>query len=69
MKIGKLGIIKVEVRMLKIDILGLRETRSRDMTQYTSDEFSVMSTGGEAAKRGEIILNEAWSKRIVSIVP
>lgn len=69
MKIKKLENIKIKMRKKNIDILGLTETGAKDISQYRSEELTIVSTGGEDSKGSAVVLNETWSKRIVSIIP
>ena len=56
---GKLENIKQEMRRMKINILGLSEMRWQGAGKITSDEFTIVYSGGDSHQRGVGILIDA----------
>ena len=56
---GKLENIKQDMRRMKINILGLSEVRWQGAGKITSDEFTIVYSGGDSHQRGIGILTDA----------
>jgi len=69
LKTGKLENIKIEIKRLDIDILGLCKTRWPDNVDFWSDDIIVNhtnSTKGQACVG--IALNKKWGTRVTNVV-
>jgi exonuclease III len=69
LKRGKLRNVKVEMRRMKINILGLSEVRWRDGGDFMSDDVRVIYAGGEESQRGvAVLLDSDTAKRVTKIM-
>ncbi|XP_060882053.1 craniofacial development protein 2-like [Metopolophium dirhodum] len=69
LKTGKLENIKIEMKRLDIDILGLCEIRWPDNGDFWSDDIRVIHTNSTRGQAGVgIALNKKWGKRVTNVV-
>jgi len=62
---GKLENIKLEMKRLNIDILGMSETKWKEEGDFWSDDYRVIYSGDKNSNTGVgIILSKEWGKRI-----
>jgi len=65
----KLENLKIEMKHLKIDILGISEMRWNGQKDLTSDDYRVINSGVDIGKNGVgIILNTKWANCVKSYI-
>ena len=65
---GKLDNLKLEMKRLKVNVLGVCETRwtSKGQNDFQSDDYRVIHSGGESHERGVgIILDKERAKCVL----
>jgi len=65
---GKLENIKVEMKRLNIDILGVSETRWAENGDFWSDDYRVIYSGGErtGSTGVGVIINKKWGQQVIN---
>jgi len=66
---GKLENLKIEMKRLKIDILGISEMRWNGQGDFISGDYRVIYSGGDNGRNGVgIILNKKWAQCVRSYI-
>jgi hypothetical protein len=66
---GKLENLKIEMKRLKIDILGISEMRWNGQGDFISGDYRVIYSGGDNGNNGVgIILNKKWTQCVKSYI-
>lgn len=69
LKKGKLENVKLEMRKMNVNILGLSEVRWKDGGDFMSDDFQVSYAGGSDSQRGvAVILDRDVAKRVTKVI-
>ena len=69
-QLGKLDNVKQEIIRLKVDILGVCETRWTGSGEFHSDDFKVLYSGGQTHERGvAVILNKQGANSLLGWWP
>jgi len=69
LKRGKLENVKLEMRRMRMNILGLSEVRWKGVGDYMSGDVRVIYAGGEESQRGvAVILDQEAAKRVVKVI-
>ena len=64
--LGKLDNIKLEMKRLNVNILGMSEVRWKGAGDHMADEYRIIYSGGEEQQRGvAVILDHSTSKCII----
>ena len=56
MNLGKLEVVKQEMKILNIDILGISELKWNGMGDYNSDDHYIYSCGQESLRRNGVAI-------------
>ena len=68
--LGKLDNIKLEMKRLNVNILGMSEVRWKGAGDHMADEYRIIYSGGEEHQRGvAVILDHSTSKCIIGHWP
>ena len=67
---GKLENVKQEMKRLKVNVMGVCETRWTDSGSFTSDGFTVLFSGNDKHERGVgFIIDQTTEKSIIGFWP
>lgn len=66
---GKLENLLLEMKRLKMEIIGVSETRLKEQGDYWNDNFRIIYSGDEKGSAGVgIILNKEWGNRVKNAI-
>jgi len=69
LKRGKLENVKLEMKRMRMNILGISEVRWKGVGDFMSDDMRVIYAGGEESQRGvAVILDHETAKRVVKVI-